>query len=64
MVNEKEYPEKQSNLIFPAGTILPVTKTLKFTRKEPIELLLSYDPTVEGFNRHIAYFRTHAQNPK
>ena len=62
--NEKAYPEKQSNLLFPAGVILPVTKTLKFTRKEGIEMLLNYDPVVEGFNQQILYLQTPPQNPK
>jgi len=44
--NEKAYLEKQTNLVFPAGCSLPVTKTVKFAKREGIELLLTYDPVV------------------
>jgi heat shock protein 4 len=31
--NEKAYIEKQTNMVFPAGCLLPVTKTVKFSKK-------------------------------
>lgn len=62
--NEKAYIEKQTNLLFPVGATIPVTKTIKFSKKEAIELLVTYEPHVEGFSRYIAYFKTPPQNPK
>lgn len=62
--NDKAYLEKQTNMIFPHNCILPTTKTIKFNKKEAIELLVTYEPTVEGFSRYIAYYKTPAQNPK
>jgi hypothetical protein len=34
--NEKAYPEKQTNLLLPMGAQIPVTKTIKFSKKESI----------------------------
>lgn len=62
--NEKGYPEKQTAVLFPAGATIPSVKTIKFSRKEAIEMLVAYDPPVEGFSKYIAYFKTPAQNPK
>jgi len=44
--------------------MLPVTKTLKFSKKEGIELLVAYDPPVDGFSKYIAYYKTPPQAPK
>jgi heat shock protein 4 len=62
--NEKGYAEKQTNVLFPAGCLLPATKVIKFSKKEGIELLVTYDPPVDGFNKYIAYYKTPAQTPK
>lgn len=51
-------------MIFAQNCILPTTKTIKFSKKEAIELLVTYEPPVEGFSRYIAYYKTPAQNPK
>jgi hypothetical protein len=51
-------------VLFPVGCTIPTTKTIKFPKKEAIELLVAYEPPVEGFSRYIAYFKTPPQNPK
>jgi hypothetical protein len=56
------YPEKQGKFIYEYGAKVPSSKTIKFTRKEPIEILIEYEPSVNGFNKHIGYFKTPAQN--
>jgi hypothetical protein len=37
---------------------------VKFSRKEAIEILIEYEPSVNGFNKHIGYFVTKPQAPK
>ena len=34
------YPEKQRKMIFEAGSKVPSSKTIKFTRKEAIEIVI------------------------
>ncbi len=41
---------------------MPSSKTIKFTRKEAIEILIEYEPSIVGFNKHIGYFVTKPQN--
>lgn len=36
------YPEKQGKFIYEAGAKVPTSKTIKFTRKEAIEILIEY----------------------
>ena len=62
--NSDAYPEKQRKMIFEAGHKVPSSKTIKFARKEAIEILIEYDPPVPGFDKHIAYYVTKAQHPK
>lgn len=63
-LNSSLYPEKQGKYIYEAGAKVPTSKTVKFTRKEAIEILIEYEPAVTGFNKHIGYFVTKPQNPK
>jgi molecular chaperone DnaK (HSP70) len=58
------YPEKQGKLIYEAGAKVPTSKTIKFTRKEAIEVLIEYEPAVNGFGKHLGYFLTKPQNPQ
>jgi heat shock protein 4 len=58
------YPEKQGKFIYEAGAKVPSSKTIKFSRKEAIEILIQYEPSVNGFNKNIGYFVTKPQNPK
>jgi heat shock protein 4 len=58
------YPEKQGKFIYEAGAKVPSSKTIKFTRKEAIEILIEYEPLVNGYSKHIGYFLTKAQEPK
>lgn len=51
-------------MIFEAGSKVPSSKTIKFARKEAIEILIEYEPAVPGFNKHIAYYCTKPQHPK
>lgn len=63
-LNSELYPQKQGKMIFEAGCKVPSSKTIKFTRKEAIEILIEYEPSVVGFNKHIGYYVTKPQNPK
>lgn len=63
-MNSSLYPEKQGKFIYEVGAKVPTSKTIKFTRKEAIEILIEYEPFVNGFNRHIGYFVTKPQQPK
>ena len=63
-LNSELYPEKQGKMIFEQGCKVPTSKTIKFTRKEAIEILIEYEPFVNGFNKHIGYYVTKPQNPK
>ena len=58
------YPEKQRKMIYDLGAKVPTSKTVKFSRKEAIEILIEYEPQINGFNKHIGYFVTKPQNPK
>lgn len=51
-------------MIFEAGSKVPSSKTIKFARKEAIEILVEYEPAIPGFNKHIAYYVTKPQHPK
>jgi len=51
-------------MIFEEGCKVPTSKTIKFTRKEAIEILIEYEPFVNGFGKHIGYYVTKPQNPK
>jgi heat shock protein 4 len=62
-LNANLYPEKQGKFIYEAGAKVPTSKTIKFTRKEAIEVLIEYEPTIVGFGKHIGYFVTKPQNP-
>ena len=46
------------------GAKVPTSKTVKFARKEAIEILIEYEPSVNGFGKQIAYHVTKPQNPK
>lgn len=39
-LNAEQYPEKQGKMIFEAGSKVPTSKTIKFARKEAIEVLV------------------------
>ena len=58
------YPEKQGKYIYDTGAKVPTSKTIKFTRKEALEILIEYEPAVNGFRKHIGYYVTKPQNPK
>jgi heat shock protein 4 len=62
--NSALYPEKQGKFIYETGAKVPTSKTIKFTRKEAIEVLIEYEPQINGFNKHIGYYVTKPQNPK
>ena len=51
-------------MIYEAGAKCPTSKTIKFKRREPIEILIQYEPNVIGFNKQIGYYKTPAQNPQ
>ena len=63
-LNSELYPEKQRKFIYEAGAKVPSSKTIKFTRKEAIEILIEYEPAINGFSKHIGYFVTKPQNPQ
>jgi molecular chaperone DnaK (HSP70) len=62
--NSALYPEKQRKMIFEAGSKVPSSKTIKFSRKEGIEMVIEYEPQVPGFTKTIGYFVTKPQQPK
>lgn len=51
-------------MIHDQGAKVPSSKTIKFKRREPIEILIEYEPSVNGFNKHIGYYKIPAQNPQ
>jgi len=63
-LDSSKYPPAQGKFIYDEGAKVPSSKTIKFKRKEPIEILIEYEPGLTGFRKHIAYYKTPAQNPK
>lgn len=63
-LDSTKYPENQGKMIYDFGAKVPSSKTIKFKRREPIEILIEYEPNVLGFNKHIGYYKTPAQNPQ
>jgi heat shock protein 4 len=62
-LDASKYPETQGKMIYDFGAKVPSSKTIKFKRREPIEILIEYEPGVNGFRKHIGYYKTPAQNP-
>ncbi len=63
-LNSEDYIEKQSKFIFEKGDLVPTSKTVKFKKKEPIEILFEYENPPFSNNRFIGYYVTPAQKPK
>ena len=55
-VNRSRFPAGNETVLFNTGCPIPTVGFLKFNRHEATNVLLQYDPPVEGFDTNIAYF--------